>query len=290
MKSKTQSSDFKIPKGAPPKKSKPTERPPNPPKPLWRGGFRGGHSGSGSGRRGSKFPPLEEPPEVNTDVSLPLPLSQSNLPVGARLGHFVGSWEKITENQWVLSVIKRGYRIPFISMPPLSPTDILLSIKHLGSERRGPVDKGAVEHIKPEVPGFYSRIFLVLNKNRKLRLIIDLSILYTFVDLQGFKMETQVKVRQAIQTSDCSFSLVLTDAYLHVPMHRASRKYLQFCIQDQVFQFRALPFGLTASPSVFTKLMTAIAIHLRKRAITLFPYLDDWLVRNQSRLILLRDR
>ena len=36
--------------------------------------------------------------------------------------------------------------------------------------------------------------------------------------------------------------------------------------------------------------MTAIAIHLIKRAITLFPCLDDWLVRNQSRLTLLRDR
>ena len=100
-------------------------------------------------------------------------------------------------------------------------------------------------------------------------------------------METQVKVRQAIQTNEWSFSLNLTDAYLHVSMHRASRKYLRFCIQDQVFQFRALPFGLTTSPCVFTQLMTAIAIHLRKRAITMFPYLDDWLVRNQSRL---RDR
>ena len=33
-----------------------------------------------------------------------------------------------------------------------------------------------------------------------------------------------------------------------------------------------------------------MAIHLRKRAITLFPYLDDWLVRNQDCLTLLRDR
>ena len=65
-------------------------------------------------------------------------------------------------------------------------------------------------------------------------------------------------------------------------MHRASWKYLQFCIRDQVFQFRALPFGLITSPYVFTQLVTAIAIHLRKRAVTLFPYLDDWLVRNQS--------
>ena len=51
---------------------------------------------------------------------------------------------------------------------------------------------------------------------------------------------------------------------------------------------QTLPFGLTTSPYVFTQLITVIAIHLRKRAITLFPYLDDWLVG--SRLTLLRDR
>ena len=47
------------------------------------------------------------------------------------------------------------------------------------------LDKGAMEHIKPEVPGFYSRIFLVPKKNGKLTLIIDLSRLNIFVDVQG---------------------------------------------------------------------------------------------------------
>ena len=57
-----------------------------------------------------------------------------------------------------------------------------------------------------------------------------------------------------------------------------------------MFQFRALPFGLATSPFVFNRLMLAIATHLRVRAIVLFPYLDDWLVRNQNRLRLIRDR
>ena len=36
--------------------------------------------------------------------------------------------------------------------------------------------------------------------------------------------------------------------------------------------------------------MTVIATYLRRRAIILHPYLDDWLSRNQSRLILLEHR
>ena len=147
-----------------------------------------------------------------------------------------------------------------------------------------------MEKIEPEGPGFYSRIFLVPKKNGKLRLIIDLSRLNTFLDIQSFRMETANKVRQMIQPNDWAFSLDLTDAFLHVPIHRQSRKYLRFCLKGQAYQFKALPFGLATSPYVFTRLMVAIATYLRKMAIVLFPYLDDWLVRNQVHQEILRDR
>ena len=101
-------------------------------------------------------------------------------------------------------------------------------------------------------------------------------------------METANKVRNATYPKDWAISLDLTDAYLHVPIHVTSRKY-RFCLKGRVFQFRALPFGLATSPFVFTRLMVAIATHLRVRAIILFPYLDDWLVRNQCRLELIKD-
>ena len=121
------------------------------------------------------------------------------------------------------------------------------------------------------------QIFLVPKKNGKLRLIIDLSVLNHFVYTQTCKMETQRKVKDTIQLNDWAFSLDLTDAYLHVPIHRRSRKYLRFTLRGRVYQFKALPFGLSTSPFVFTRLMTVIATFLRRRAITLHPYLDDWL-------------
>ena len=131
--------------------------------------------------------------------------------------------------------------------------------------------------------GYYSRIFLVPKKNGKLRLIIGLSVLNHFVYTETFKMETQRKVRNAIQLNNRAFSLDLTDAYLHILIHYRSRKYLRFTLRGRVFQFKALPFGLSTSPFVFTRLMIVIATFLRRRAITLHPYLDDWLARNQNR-------
>ena len=41
---------------------------------------------------------------------------------------------------------------------------------------------------------------------------------------------------------------VLSDAYLHFPIHPNSRKYLRFCHRSQVFQFTSLPFGLATAP------------------------------------------
>ena len=89
-------------------------------------------------------------------------------------------------------------------------------------------------------------------------------------------------MRNAIQLNDRPFSLDLTDAYLHIPIHHRSRKYLRFTLRGRVYQFKALPFGLSTSPFVFTRLMIVIATFLRRRAITLHPYLDDWFARKQS--------
>ena len=51
--------------------------------------------------------------------------------------------------------------------------------------------------------------------------------------------------------------------------------------EDQVFRFTALPFGISPSPWIFTKLMDVIAV--RQHAISLFPYLADWLIRGLIR-------
>ena len=232
-------------------------------------------------------PLIEEPPPLgNTEIEPPLPLPLPNIPVGGRLAHFAQNWAEITNDEWVLSLIRKGYRIPFKERPILSPDPTFFQqplSPQLEEEVASLLSKGAVEEIIPECPGYYSRIFLVPKKNGKLRLIIDLSVLNHFVYTETFKMETQRKVRNAIQLNDWAFSLDLTDAYLHIPIHHRSRKYLRFTLRGRVYQFKALIFGLSTSPFVFTRLMIVIATFLRRRAITLHPYLDDCLARNQNR-------
>ena len=239
-------------------------------------------------------PLVEEPPLLRNFENLPpLPFPQPQIPVGGRLAHFATVWQTVTNNQWVLSIVKRGYKIPFVDHPPLSEIPIFFQQTQnlqLEEEINNLLQKRAVEEIYPESPGFYSRVFLVPKKNGKLRLIIDLSTLNKHIFTQSFKMKTQRKVRNAIQKHDWAISLDLTDAYLHVLVHKKSRRYLRFTVGDRIFQWRALPFGLSTSPFVFTALMREIAMFLKMRAISLFPYLDDWLSKNQNQLTLLEHR
>ena len=91
-------------------------------------------------------------------------------------------------------------------------------------------------------------------------------------------METVKSVRQSILVNDWAVSIDLTDAY-----HPQSRKYLRFIYGHQGYQLTSLPFGMSLSPWILTKLMYVIAAHFHQRAISLFPYLDDWLIRDLIR-------
>ena len=174
--------------------------------------------------------------------------------MGGRLVHFRKNGRK-SDNKWVLSIVRNGFRIPFIKIPPLPSVPIRMSQSSspfLREEIENLLNKRAVERVQnPGTPGFYSRIFLVPKKNETLRLIIDLSLLNRYVEKQAFKMETVKSVRQAMRLNDWVVSIDLTDAYLHVSIHHQSRKYLRFVHEDQVYHFSALPFGMSLSVNFF---------------------------------------
>ena len=196
--------------------------------------------------------PLSKPhlPQNSEVETFPLPvLPRPDIPVGGRLAHFVEQWEELTDNKWVLSIVRNGFKIPFKSVPPLSVVPINLSQSSsplLQEEIAELLKKQAVERVQnPGTHGFCSRLFLVPKKNGKLRPAIDFSLLNHYIHKQHFKMERVKSVRQSIVYNDWAISIDLKDAYLHVPIHPTSRKYLLFVFDHQVFQIMALPLGMS---------------------------------------------
>ena len=95
-------------------------------------------------------------------------------------------------------------------------------------------------------------------------------------------METLASVRASLIPGKWVSLIDLSDAYLHIPIHPNSRKYLRFCHRSQVFQFTFLPFGLAMAPQVFTMIVKEVKLMALSRGIRLHQYLDDWLIRAQS--------
>ena len=153
-----------------------------------------------------------------------------------------------------------------IRRPPLSdqplpmPSYTLSSIrgKALEQEFQDLLHKQAIEQA-PQTPGFYSLLFVVQKDSGAWCPIIDLSTLNTYIASQRFHMETPQSVVCSIRQGDWMISLDLQDAYLQVPIHPESRRYLRFTMGGVPYQFRVLCFGLTTAPQVFTRLMAPIS-------------------------------
>ena len=86
-----------------------------------------------------------------------------------------------------------------------------------------------------------------------------------------------------MRLNDWAVSIDLTDAYLHVPIHHQSRKYLRFVHEDQI--------GLTVrnvskSVDIFETDGRCSSVSMPTCHIGL-PVLDDWLIKNliRNRLI-----
>ena len=113
--------------------------------------------------------------------------------------------------------------------------------------------------------------------------------LIRFVDVSHFQMGFIQSVLLSVRQGDWMASIDLREAYLQVPVHPASRHFLRFMFRDTVYQFKALCFGLSTAPQVFTWVMAPVSAILHSLVIRMRRYLDDWLVQSSSQESLLED-
>ena len=171
----------------------------------------------------------------------------------------------------MLNIITNGYVLPFLSKPNLVRFPLILSEykahqndQALATCIQSLLSKNAIKRVENvKSLGFYSCLFLVPKPHQRWRPVIDLSRLNTFLHVEKFKMETGPSIPgEWVSSTD------LSDAYLHIPIHPNSRKYLRFCYKSQVFQFTSLPFGLATAPQVFTMIVKEVKLMALQRTQT----------------------
>ena len=238
-------------------------------------------------------------------------------PVGGRLRSFAHLWPLVTSDKFVLETVTRGYRIEFTSKPPTTSkvwwTETPKNPSRREDLERGlqsMLDKQAIREIpvSPDTPAFYSPIFLVAKESGGWRPILNLKAFNKFVVTPSFRMETLQTVmdclgeaaQQRRNTSEhlrdsslsetWAISIDLRDAYFHVAVAPEHTKYLRFAYNGRAFEFLVLPFGLSTAPRVFTRIVRVIEAFLKIQGVDMHQYLDDWLMKNQSRSLVERHR
>ncbi len=131
--------------------------------------------------------------------------------------------------------------------------------------------------------GFYSPYFIVPKKRGGLRPILDLQVLNRALHKLPFKMRTRRRIIKCIQPQDWFAAIDLKDAYFHVSILLRHRPFLQFAFEGRAWQYRVLPFGLSLSPRVFTKVVEGALTPSQVVGVRILNYLDDWLILAQSR-------
>ena len=239
---------------------------------------------------------------MNQSLTLPyFPVNFRHVtaPVGGRLSLFYENYELLTDNRFLLDTIKYGYKIKFIDdQPPKLVTNAQPFYLNLPDDQQAILDvemqkfldNQVIEECDPQTPGFYSPCFLrekkpdnetVTDAPKKYRVIHDLSKLNDFIVKYKFKMDGVSSVRQGLKQGMYFYSIDISSAYNHVLIHPDSRKYLRCWWKGKCYNFRALPFGLSSAPWIFTSIMSISAKYLHKHAVYSFFYLDDICVFNE---------
>ena len=99
-------------------------------------------------------------------------------------------------------------------------------------------------------------------------------------------MEFFYNVIHPIRPGEWLASLELKDVYFHVPIGMPNWEFLRFALDGVKYRFKVLPFGLSTSPRIFTKVLAPVMAAIRLRRIHIHPYLDDILLRAPSQILL----
>ncbi len=193
-------------------------------------------------------------------------------------------------SRWLTRTIRLGYAIQFARRPPkfngvLETSVAVRNAPVLREEIAVLLAKDAIEPVPPAEmrQGFYSPYFIVPKKGGGLRPILDLRVLNRALHKLPFKMLTHRRMIKCIQPQDWFAAIDLKDACFHVSILPRHRPFLWFAFEGRAWQYRVLPFGISLSPRVFTKVVEGALTPLREVGIRILNYLDDWLILAQSR-------
>ena len=188
--------------------------------------------------------------------------------------------ETLDAPDFVLDMIRRGYRLPFAEYPSQcflkNNRSALQHPEFVADAISELLSNGCiVEHeLRP-----YCVNPLTVAVGKKLRLVIDLRHVNNYLVKPIFKYQDLRSLSQVLDEGHWFFSWDLKSGYHHVDICLDHQKYLGFAWPFsgvvRYFSFTVLPFGLSSACFCFTKLMRPLVRRWRSMGHNSFIYLDD---------------
>ena len=149
------------------------------------------------------------------------------------------------------------------------------------------LDLKVIKEVDKNFPVYNSHVFVVHTEERstKDRMIFNMKPLNKFLRVESFTMVSIHDIVPYLTSYKWATTIDISKAYLHLPIDPDFEKYFSFSFDDRKYIFRAMPFGLSSAPYLFTRFTKPIWSYLRKEFhIMIFAYLDDILILAHSYL------
>ncbi len=189
----------------------------------------------------------------------------------------IAFWEKIGTCQNILQLIREGYNIPLIAVPPqinLPNNNSAKKHKEFVTEEVSVLlEKGFVQQWW-EKPHCINPLTVAEN-GCKLRLVLDLSVFNTYVQKSVFRMDDIRTLLPFLKKEGFLIKFDLKSGYHHVLMRPNNYTFLGFQWEGQYYVFTVLCFGLTSGPYIFTKLLRPLVKRWRALGIPVAIFIDD---------------
>ena len=148
-----------------------------------------------------------------------------------RLKENISFWEEICASNWVLSILRDGFALPFISEPEpkifqnnvsaLRNNEFVTNkiVDLLSSGRVPEVNQNEIEVLNP---------LTVADNGQKLRLILDCRHVNSFLRVPRFKCDDIHTIRDLFEVGDYFFKFGIKSGYHQTDILEAHQKYLGF--------------------------------------------------------------
>jgi ribonuclease HI len=212
----------------------------------------------------------------------------NNLGIGGKLQRYIPAWRNIKGDY----LIRRGMQAEWEgALPPPRQTQNRMRRKYTGvmnteyvRQLQEELQEDIIVRVQAQECKWLSPTFLVPKKGGEWRKILDCRLLNKYIKKVKFQMEDIRTVVQLLEQDQWTVSVDITKAYSHVSVSPEMQPYLTFQYDTNYYQYRAMPFGVSSAPRIFTRIMKQTIKAVRERwQVAAVQYLDDLLFIHSDR-------